>query len=609
MQPRTILILTIGYGAGHRRAARAVVQACEKQIPECTAQIVDVTPLLPRWLRWFMMDLYFFLLRRAPSLWRRIERVQRDQDRTLPLWVARLVAHRIHEKVKQAEVAAMVSTEVGVNEIVAVLKRRRYPEAPLLAVITDYDVDRAWKRDEVNAYAVGSTEVREELAAFGVASENIFVTGIPIDQRFVRPPEGPPSPRWKVGVSPSPKILISGGGEGLLDVERLLLQLDAIAQTGTATVLVGRNHRLHRALLQFDRLTRLQLRIEGWSSDMPHLFMTHDLLVAKPGGITLTEAMAAGLPILACYPLPGSEEKHCALVEKWGIGLSARTDEEFAQKAPQPLRDQILRKTLSEKAQQTYQSQHGQSLAAVLRRLLKLPIDPNEQLRNEFNQWAEAGRGEQMEKHHAGIAEPALDRMRIRLEDTVLDLGCGTGWAARRMARRAVQGTVWGVDISGHMIAQAAAHPQNPAHLKFRTASVDALPFSENYFDKIFSCESFYYYPDLHRAAQQVLRVLKPGGSFYCLVNLFKENPYTHIWVDLLKVKAHLLGEKDYQRLFFEAGFARVKTFRIPDKSPLDEANFKPGWGIETIDNLKDFKKIGALLVVASKGLSEPRAQ
>lgn len=601
MSRRTILILTIRFGAGHHRAAEAVAQACKKTLLEFEPRIIDITPLMPRWFRWIYVDLYILILRNIPSLWRWFEKKQRQQDHTAPLWALRATARRVFKKVEEFDVAAMVSTEVGVNEIASILKIRHCPSIPLLAVLTDYDVDRAWVQNEVDFYCAGSTEIQAELLAAGAPADKVKMTGIPIDERFVRPPEGPIQPRWEAIFPPKPRILLAGGGEGLLSVEEILLKLDAIVNTATVTVLVGNNRKLHQRLTEFTGLKHIRLNVRGWTDDMPQLLQTHDLLISKPGGISLTEAMAAGLPILACAPLPGSEFKHSELIENWGIGLAAKEDKDFLPAAEKLLSDEALRKRCAENAHRMYLQQHLYPMNEVLKDALKASLTPDQQLQKEFNEWASTGRGEQMEEHHSHIAQTTLDQMPWLPHDCVLDLGCGTGWASRRIAEKVPQGRVHGVDIADEMIRRARAHPQNPAHLSFRVASVEALPFGNNQFDKIFSCESFYYYPDLKRALDEILRVLKPGGKFFCLVNLFKENPYTHIWVDLLKVKAHLLGTAEYEKLFGDAGFVEIRTSRIPDLTSIDERSFKPGWGVKTLEDLRKARAIGALLVVGSK--------
>ena len=79
----------------------------------------------------------------------------------------------------------------------------------------------------------------------------------------------------------------------------------------------------------------------------------------------------------------------------------------------------------------------------------------HEQLREEFNRWAEAGRGEGMEQDHLPIVLPVLDRMQLQPDDNVLDVGCGAGWLSSLLAEHVPEGRVVGIDVSDEMIRHA----------------------------------------------------------------------------------------------------------------------------------------------------------
>lgn len=367
---KTILILTIGFGAGHRRAASTLARMFAKELPDCDPQIVDVAAFMSHGFRWIYVDLYLWILSVAPILWKWMERFQRRRPQTAPSWIFRSVAKRIFAAISHGDIAALVSTEVGVNEIAAILKRKHLPRTPLLAVLTDYDVDRAWVRDEVNVFCVGASVVREELVSAGVPPEKIVVTGIPVEEGFQAGCPRDSAPQNGVGAAWGLRILMAGGGEGLGRIRPMLQSLHEIIQSASVTILVGQNQRLHQKLLSLNHLTHLRVDVQGWTDNMPEQLHQHDLLISKPGGITLTEAMAAGLPMLACFPLPGSEVKHCVLIEQWGVGLAATTLEEFRKKAQELLMNGSLRTKFSENCRRIYREQHQQSVAQVLRRLI-----------------------------------------------------------------------------------------------------------------------------------------------------------------------------------------------------------------------------------------------
>ncbi len=195
---------------------------------------------------------------------------------------------------------------------------------------------------------------------------------------------------------------------------------------------------------------------------------------------------------------------------------------------------------------------------------------PDEKLQREFNRWAQEGEGEKMEHHHLNITEKTIRLMDLRPGERVLDLGSGSGWATRLLARLVSDGPegfgqVVGLDVSDEMIRQARAASKDFENILYIWGSAQQIAWEENFFDKVLSVESFYYYPDQDRALAELFRVLAPRGRMFILINLYKDNPYSLQWVDKLKVPVHVRSAAEY------------------------------------VDHLRAFKKTGALLLMASK--------
>jgi len=224
---------------------------------------------------------------------------------------------------------------------------------------------------------------------------------------------------------------------------------------------------------------------------------------------------------------------------------------------------------------------------------------PEEELRHEFNQWASAGRGEGMIEGHIDVTEQIIDQMQIQSSDRVLDLGCGIGWATRLLAQRVEEGSAVGVDISNEMIDRARSHDSNPPNLSFLNSPASALPFKDNYFDKVLSIESLYYYPDPLAALREVFRVLLGGGRAFFMVNLYVENEGSHHWLEKLKVPVHLLSESQYRTILTDVGFRNVATSRVHDRRPR-EALLKPN-SFDTAEQIEQGLEAGSLLVTGQK--------
>jgi ubiquinone/menaquinone biosynthesis C-methylase UbiE len=141
----------------------------------------------------------------------------------------------------------------------------------------------------------------------------------------------------------------------------------------------------------------------------------------------------------------------------------------------------------------------------------------------------------------------------------------------------------------------------------FVVGSAQQIPWEENFFDKVLSVESFYYYADQERALAELFRVMAPRGELYILINLYKDNPYSLRWVDELQVPVQVRSEKEYIELLKGQAYEDVRAVRIPDLTPTPD-EYSGRW-FKNADELRDFKRIGALLLIARKPnfVSPPR--
>src|ERR1700689_4380286 len=173
----------------------------------------------------------------------------------------------------------------------------------------------------------------------------------------------------------------------------------------------------------------------------------------------------------------------------------------------------------------------------------------HEQLREEFNRWAEAGRGEGMEQDHLPIVLPVLDRMRLQPYDNILDLGCGAGWLSSLLAEQVPEGRVIGIDVSDEMIRRARRRNVNVENAMFVIGEAEQIPWDAAFFDKAISVESAYYWPNPAKAMSEIFRVLCEGGSAWIAINYYRDNPHSHQWKDILTVPAHLLSADEWAAL------------------------------------------------------------
>jgi SAM-dependent methyltransferase len=226
----------------------------------------------------------------------------------------------------------------------------------------------------------------------------------------------------------------------------------------------------------------------------------------------------------------------------------------------------------------------------------------NEKLREEFNRWAEAGRGEGMERDHLPIVLPMLAKMDLRADENVLDVGCGSGWLVKLLATRITEGRVVGMDISDEMVRLARRATAEQENVICVVGGVEEIPWQANFFTRVVSVESAYYWPDPARGLREIFRVMQEGGSAWININYYRDNPYCHQWGDLLAIPAKLFSADEWAGMFRDAGFVDVTHERIPDPTP-NPAEYKGKWFKDAAE-LAAFRAEGALLIHGAKPLA-----
>lgn len=217
----------------------------------------------------------------------------------------------------------------------------------------------------------------------------------------------------------------------------------------------------------------------------------------------------------------------------------------------------------------------------------------------EFDQWAVDGKDLGMAERHWHTAKHAISRLPLEEGDRVLDLGTGSGYMLRQLRETYATGQSIGVDASIEMIRNARQYTDD-LFLHFLGAVFSQLPLRSNSFDCVWSMEAFYYAQDPRGVLEEIRRILKPGGVFFCAVNFFEESESTHAWQDNLEVEMTLWSREEYRQAFREAGLHVAAQETIPDEDitiPAEEEFPIDGW--ESRDAMVDrYRRWGTLLTI-----------
>lgn len=323
-----ILILTLPHGAAHDRLAAALLRALGKLQPDVNAEVINALEHCAGWFRYYNNS-YQLPLKYCPPLWGWIEGIQHTHSSTGPGWLYRRGAKPLFKFLQDCHPDLMIATEVGLCELAAMFKREAGRNFRLAAVPTGVDLDRAWAQPEVDLYAVDPHHAALELQAWGVPKKKILACGVPVDPAFESLPDRATARNLLDIPTGIPLVLILFGGTGVAArPRRLMAALRKVREPFHFVAMAGHNNRLRNRL---DRCRKEQanLRVLGWVNNI-HLWMAAaDLLIGKPGGNTVFEAVNAGLPLLVQGPLPGSQRRTCAFIEEWKVGRWIKQPEDM----------------------------------------------------------------------------------------------------------------------------------------------------------------------------------------------------------------------------------------------------------------------------------------
>ena len=218
--------------------------------------------------------------------------------------------------------------------MVSYLKKKGKLNCKLVTIMTDFAMHKQWLigHEYTEHFFVSNKAMKQDIISYGVSSEKIHVTGIPMSSKFLESFDN-----TKVfedfHLDKNKKvILFFGGGEFGLGKDRtaeILRALICNVPFYQIVAVAGKNMKMKEAFEQlvFECNANDRVRVLGFTDKVPELMSISSAVVTKPGGLTTTESLTSGLPMLIINPIPGQEEENAEFLEKNGVGIWLRKED------------------------------------------------------------------------------------------------------------------------------------------------------------------------------------------------------------------------------------------------------------------------------------------
>lgn len=320
-----ILILTASAGAGHLVAARALEHEFRTQAPDLGVEVLDVLSISNVYFRRLYAGGYLGIVQYAPSamgwLYEAMDRPGERFYNSLRLWIQNLNRLPTWRYVRQRRPQLIVNTHYLPAEFVAQMRRAGDLHCPQVTTTTDFETHRIWVHQPMERYYTATEDGKTYLTTWGVPPASIRATGIPVRPGFDDTlPRAEARRRCELEAG-RPVVLLLCGGFGVGPTGELLHELISMPLDAQVVVITGRNPQLHQRLQRQVEFTPRSVRVLGFTDKVHEWMRAADVVVTKPGGLTVSEALACGLPMVIMNPIPGQETRNSDYLLEHGAAI------------------------------------------------------------------------------------------------------------------------------------------------------------------------------------------------------------------------------------------------------------------------------------------------
>ncbi len=323
-----IAVLSVSAGAGHVRAAQAIQAAAERWHPEVEVTHIDVMDLVPSIFRKVYSETYIKVVEHHPEFWGYLYK-KSDEEKVdsalsqLRIAIERLNTQQLSKVLQEMNADHVICTHFLPAQILARKLRKESFHKPVWVQVTDFDVHALWLHEGMDGYFAANDEVAWRMVERGIPQATVHVTGIPIMPVFSEPKLRQECAA-EFQLNPDRKtLLLMAGGAGVGDIEQLAARLLMLDRDFQVVALAGRNQELLETLQTLATSHPKRLFPLGFTRVIERLMAASDLAITKPGGLTTSECLAVGLPMILVAPIPGQEERNADFLLENGAALKA----------------------------------------------------------------------------------------------------------------------------------------------------------------------------------------------------------------------------------------------------------------------------------------------
>ncbi|NMM61570.1 UDP-N-acetylglucosamine--LPS N-acetylglucosamine transferase [Clostridium sp. P21] len=320
-----VLILSVSAGGGHGHAAEALKDYINLKFPESEIKIIDTLKYINPIIDKVVIGSYLKTLKVTPSLYGKLYNHSEGDygiANTISAKFNEIMTYKLMPLIDELSPNILISTHPFTTEMVSIMKAKYNLTIPAISIITDYYSHGSWLHPYIDAHVVSNKDMVEDMVSKGIPRNTIHDLGIPVKPNFIEKYKKEETLKELDLCTSKFTILVMGGSLGMGKITDVYQELIKVNKDIQIIVITGKNEKLHNELLMLKETSTKPTKIIGFTDTVNKYMQASDLLLTKPGGLTITEALICKIPLGIFSPIPGQEEKNAEFLLNHNLAIN-----------------------------------------------------------------------------------------------------------------------------------------------------------------------------------------------------------------------------------------------------------------------------------------------
>lgn len=315
------LILSVKAGYGHHSTGLAIKDCFGKHGIEC--EMLDTLEYISRYLGEGVQEGYLLATKYLGDAYGRVydtldKKEEPGKNYSPDVIISNFLSKKLEKYMIDYAPDFVVGTHSYAAVLMTILKRRGVLTCPTFGIVTDFTVHPFWESTKLDYYILPDRLITSEAMRKGIMNSKILPYGIPIRECFSKR-NNKEETRTRLGLDQKPVVLVMMGSMGFGNINDIIQSCDNVSSDFQVVVICGNNEKAKSAIES--KLWRKDIRCLGFTTNVDEYMDAADIIITKPGGLTTSEAMAKGLPLILLNPIPGQEERNMEFLVNAGAAM------------------------------------------------------------------------------------------------------------------------------------------------------------------------------------------------------------------------------------------------------------------------------------------------